>query len=175
MQLRRVITRVRDDGTASFIKEPLNRSVPIGPMDFYMLWGTEADRTVLGSSDPVSITAPYWPAHGGTRFMLVRWAPHSVAFRDEEDPADVTARADRELPGLLSYFEADSLGMHTSDTVDYGVCLEGELWLGLDEERDVRLTPGTCVVQRGTRHVWENRSDEPALMMFVLVGADRTT
>jgi ribose/xylose/arabinose/galactoside ABC-type transport system permease subunit len=36
-----------------------------------------------------------------------------------------------------------------------------------------RDAPGTCIVQRGTRHAWHNRSDKAALMMHVLVGANR--
>lgn len=173
MQLRRVITEVAADGTAHFTEETLETPVPVGPMDFFILWGTEPDRSILSAENPTAVTVPYWPGHGGTRFMFVRWAPRSRAHEESDDPAELSARVDRELPGLLGSFEADSLGMHTSDTIDYGLCLEGELWLGLDEGREVHLTPGTCVIQRGTRHVWENRSDQPALMMFVLVGADR--
>lgn len=63
--------------------------------------------------------------------------------------------------------------MHTSDTVDYGLLLEGEMWMEVDDGKEIRLEPGTCVVQRGTRHAWSNRSDAPALMMFVLVGGRR--
>jgi hypothetical protein len=46
------------------------------------------------------------------------------------------------------------------------------MWLELDDGHQVHLTPGTCVVQRGTRHAWHNRSDKPAFMMYVLIGAD---
>jgi hypothetical protein len=168
MELRRVVT-----GTAGFTEEALGDAIPVGSMDFFMLWGTESDRAKVGSQDSEAVLAPYWPAVGGTRWLLVRWAPASVAPEPAGDPGQVEAEIERHLPGLLGSFEADSLGMHTSDTIDYGVCLEGEMWLGLDEGREVHLTPGTCVVQRGTRHVWENRSDRPALMMFVLVGAER--
>jgi quercetin dioxygenase-like cupin family protein len=70
-------------------------------------------------------------------------------------------------------FEPDNPGMHTTDSVDYGICLEGEMHLELDNGQEIRLTPGACVVQQGTRHAWHNRSDKPALMCYVLIGADR--
>jgi quercetin dioxygenase-like cupin family protein len=72
----------------------------------------------------------------------------------------------------MGAFEPDQPGMHTADSVDYGLCVEGEMWLELDDGHEVQLTPGTCVVRRGTRHVWHNRSDKPAFMMYVLIGAD---
>jgi hypothetical protein len=32
---------------------------------------------------------------------------------------------------------------------------------------------GALVVQQGTRHAWHNKSDKPALMCYVLIGATR--
>jgi len=173
MKLRRVVTGVGAGDSEALTDESLDEAIPVGSMDFFQLWGTEPDKAHLGAADPEPVFAPYWPGPGGTRWLLVRWAPGSDAVEEAGDPAESQAEIERRLPGLLGSFEADSPGMHISDTIDYGICLEGELWLGLDEGREVHLTPGTCVVQRGTRHVWENRSDKPALMMFVLVGAER--
>jgi len=48
--------------------------------------------------------------------------------------------------------------------------LEGELWLELTDG-EVRLTAGDVVVQHGTRHAWRNRSDRPATLLAVLIGA----
>lgn len=63
--------------------------------------------------------------------------------------------------------------MHTTDTVDYGICVQRELWLELDDGAEERVTPGTVVVQRGTRHAWRNRGDELATMIYVSIGAQR--
>jgi mannose-6-phosphate isomerase-like protein (cupin superfamily) len=46
--------------------------------------------------------------------------------------------------------------------------LEGEISLELDTG-EVLLEPGDCVVQRGTRHAWRNRSGGPVKMMAVMV------
>jgi quercetin dioxygenase-like cupin family protein len=37
--------------------------------------------------------------------------------------------------------------MHSTDTIDDAICLEGELCLWLDNEAEVTLTPGTCVLR----------------------------
>ena len=58
--------------------------------------------------------------------------------------------------------------MHRTESVDYGVVIEGECTLVLDEG-EVPLRPGSVVVQRGTNHAWANRSGRPCRMLFVLV------
>ena len=51
--------------------------------------------------------------------------------------------------------------MHRTQSIDYGIVLEGEIWLVLDDGSQTPLGPGDVVVQRGTDHAWENRSHEP--------------
>jgi uncharacterized cupin superfamily protein len=58
--------------------------------------------------------------------------------------------------------------MHRTETVDYGIVLEGEIVLILDDA-EVPLKAGDVVVQRGTDHAWANRSDQPARMAFILL------
>src|SRR5580765_4142742 len=48
--------------------------------------------------------------------------------------------------------------MHRTRTLDYAVVIEGEVVLVLDDS-EVFLKKGDVVVQRGTDHAWENRSD----------------
>lgn len=171
MNVRRVVTAVDADGRSVIASDEAAPALEPGALPgftFFKIWGTEGETTTGAPNAP----EPYWPPVGGTRFLLVRWAPQSAVGEPVGDPAALAAEAERELPGLLASFEEGS-PMHTSDTVDYGLLLEGEMWLEVDDGQEVRLEPGTCVVQRGTRHAWTNRSDAPALMMFVLVGARR--
>jgi quercetin dioxygenase-like cupin family protein len=58
--------------------------------------------------------------------------------------------------------------MHKSHTLDYIVLLKGRVRLILDHD-EVDLKPFDVVIQRGTNHAWVNLSDEPALMMAVLL------
>ena len=60
--------------------------------------------------------------------------------------------------------------MHRTQTLDYVVMIEGELVLLL-EESEVTLKQGDVVVQRGTNHAWENRSDKLARAAFFHIDA----
>ena len=60
--------------------------------------------------------------------------------------------------------------MHRTRTLDYVVVIEGELVLLLDDS-EVVLGKGDVVVQRGTNHAWENRSDAVARMAFFHIDA----
>lgn len=48
--------------------------------------------------------------------------------------------------------------MHRTETVDYGIVIDGETMLVLDAE-EVYLQAGSVVIQRGINHAWANRSD----------------
>lgn len=64
-------------------------------------------------------------------------------------------------------------GMHTTPTVDYGLVLQDEIVLELDDGQCTQLSAGDIVIQNGTRHAWRNRSDKPVTMAFVLIGTNR--
>lgn len=173
---RLVVTGRETNGTSVFVSDqPVE---PIAPAafhgsEFYLLWGTEDGAAQVGTKPRQSTFVPYFPGVGGTRIMFLRWAPESSAPERADDPAVAAAEAAQLLPGLMDVFEPDHPGMHTTDSVDYGICLEGELYLELDNGKEVLLTPGTVVVQQGTRHAWHNRSNKTALMCYVLIGANR--
>jgi len=61
--------------------------------------------------------------------------------------------------------------MHRTRTIDYGIVLQGQVYLVL-EDSETLLQPGDIVVQRGTNHAWDNRSDAPARMVFILIHAE---
>ncbi len=60
--------------------------------------------------------------------------------------------------------------MHKTNTVDYAVVFDGEIWLELDEGKTVHLKKGAVVVQNGTRHAWRNQGTMPVTMLFFLNG-----
>ncbi len=60
--------------------------------------------------------------------------------------------------------------MHRTRTLDYVVVIEGEVVLLLDDS-EVTLKKGDVVVQRGTNHAWENRSDKTTRMAFFHIDA----
>ncbi len=60
--------------------------------------------------------------------------------------------------------------MHRTQTVDYGIVLEGELTLVVDRG-ETTIRAGDIVIQRGTNHAWENRSDKIARAAFFHIDA----
>ena len=58
--------------------------------------------------------------------------------------------------------------IHKSETVDYGILLEGERLLVLDSGT-LTMKPGDVVVQLGNWHGWTN-PNEGSLMAFVMMG-----
>lgn len=165
MQITRIVTGNRPDGTSEIVSEGPAVAVEADALPgftFYPLWATE-DHASL----PDGPTRPYFPGPDGTRLVAVTWQPAGDGHGGDGDPAEAEAL----LPGLLGVFEEGS-AFHTTDSIDYGICVAGELWLVLDDGRETRLTPGSVVVQRGTRHAWENRSDAPATMVFAQIGGD---
>ena len=61
--------------------------------------------------------------------------------------------------------EDDAPGMHVTDTLDIVTILSGELYVVL-EDCETLLRPGDTVVQRGTKHTWSNRSEEPCVLVI---------
>jgi len=59
--------------------------------------------------------------------------------------------------------------MHRTNSVDYGIVLDGELDMELDGGEVVHLKAGDVVVQRGTNHAWTNTSNRPCKMAWVLI------
>jgi quercetin dioxygenase-like cupin family protein len=139
---RRVVTGHDRRGVSVFLQDgapPVVRTAPDGAL-FYEMWGTEAAPAPIGPAGPDPTE----------RSLTVPPARNGTKIRVNEFP-----------PGVVS-------PTHRTQSVDYGIVLSGEVVLVLDQAETV-LGPGDVVVQRGTSHRWENRSDRPARMAFVLV------
>jgi mannose-6-phosphate isomerase-like protein (cupin superfamily) len=61
--------------------------------------------------------------------------------------------------------------MHRTRTLDYAIVISGEIVLHLTDS-EVTLGPGEVVVQRGTDHAWENRSNEVTRMAFFHIAGE---
>jgi mannose-6-phosphate isomerase-like protein (cupin superfamily) len=109
------------------------------------------------------------PPPGGTHWRMVEIPPDSAAPADVDINA-LIAEVNEKVPDFVAHADVSRLGMHQTETIDFGVVLSGEIWLELDEG-EVHLKPGDCVVQRGTMHAWRNRTDRPCVMSFVLIEA----
>jgi Cupin domain len=146
-------------------------------LTFYELYMTEGVPQLTGlEPDPMLKGTKAFPGPGGTMFRLVSYPPR----RPEgwKPPPGVTyatglQELSEKVPGMGDVFERDVPGMHTSDTIDYGIVVRGEMTLELDDGQKIHLRQGDCVVQNGTRHRWRNPLPEPCLMAFISVGGKR--
>jgi hypothetical protein len=146
-------------------------------LTFYELYRTEGVSALTGlEPDPMATGTKGFPGPGGTIFRLISYPPKrpegykplpGVTFE-----TGVKELSDK-LPGMGDHFEKGAPGMHTSDTIDYGVVVRGEMTLELDDGQKVHLRQGDCIVQNGTRHRWHNPLPEPCLMAFISVGGKR--
>jgi mannose-6-phosphate isomerase-like protein (cupin superfamily) len=177
MQVRRVVTGQTRDGRSAVVSDervdPITLQLLPGA-EFHRLWGSDEPVTlpVDGSGQP---PRAYFPPAGGFRFGLFTIGPDEVTLPADLDVAAALGELAEELPGLAEAMEPDHPGMHTTDTVDFDVVLSGEVWLELDDGKEVHLRPGDCVVMNGTRHAWRNRSQEPCTIAVALLGVVRAT
>jgi hypothetical protein len=177
------ITRIvtdRDNGGKSVFAE--EKALDVGTVmvmpgaELFNVWGTEEGIPVVGAGDnPPTVPFPFFPGPGASRFVVVRFPPMEGVEAPDASPEEILAEAEAKQPGLAHVFEPEGAGMHTTDSLDYGICVDGEIWLELDDGAEVQVTPGSLVVQRGTRHGWRNRTDRHCTMIFVLIGATRTS
>lgn len=61
--------------------------------------------------------------------------------------------------------------MHRTQSLDYGVVIEGEMEMILDSEETITLRRGDVCIQRGTMHQWRNPTSSWNRMLFVLIDA----
>jgi quercetin dioxygenase-like cupin family protein len=139
---RRVVTGHDERGVSVFALDgpvPMVRTAPDGAL-FCEIWSTDAMPAPIAADEPdPTLTA-----------VTVPPGPNGTKIRINVFP-----------PGTVS-------PVHRTQSVDYGIVLDGEVVLVLDDSETV-LRAGDVAVQRGTSHRWENRSQQTARMAFILV------
>jgi mannose-6-phosphate isomerase-like protein (cupin superfamily) len=173
MNVRRVVTGHDSSGKSVFVSD--EAVAPVEPMLMpgflnHPLWGGDQ-----APHFPDDGSMPHWHAYfppvGGFRFAILTFPPLSAMEDLDIDGEAAIADAEEKLPGMLGYMDPTDPGMHTTDTIDFEVVLEGTVVLELDDGAEVTLKPGDTVVQNGTRHRWKNPGDTPARMALFICGA----
>lgn len=173
MKVRRVVTGHDADGKAVVASDSevdgFRPAITPGS-EFHILWG--ADQAPQFPDDGSMTPYPmYFPPVGGFRFGIFAVPPGHRQGTPPDDLEAAAAEFEAQLPGLAAYMEPDAPGMHTTDTIDFEVILDGEVWLELDDGVEVHLRPGDTVVQNGTRHAWRNHGDTLCRIAVFLIGA----
>ncbi|SDH32916.1 cupin domain-containing protein [Pseudomonas panipatensis] len=136
---------------------------------FYEVWNSTGSPALLDNAgDPTAKPLQLSPAALGSLIRVVDIPPDSVQNQvSAEDAAACFAEIGESHAGTGKADSKHKL-MHRTETLDYGIVTEGEVWLVLDGE-EVHLRRGDIVVQRGTNHAWSNRTEQMARMVFILL------
>ncbi len=173
-RVRRVVTGHNAAGRSIFVSDgatPHVFSRTKGSAIVHELWetaGTPADNR--GNEDAIARGHRLPPPKNGSVFRVIEYPPDSVRLaaiaHEEKLPDDDSGRAaatDRNNPRHA--------GFHKTATIDYAIVLSGEIYAMMDEG-EVLLRAGDVLIQRGTNHAWSNRTNESAVVAFVLIDAD---
>ena len=175
--VRRVVTGHDETGRAVIQEDGAPPRVvriggDIGPL-FHEVWNTRETpaRIDRASGEPSENGISLAPPQGGTRIRVLDIPPE-----DERLAAmsvdEVKAHFAEVGAGDASSHSDDGSSrhhlMHRTETVDYGIVLEGEVTLILDVGETV-VRAGDIVIQRGTNHGWSNRSGTNCRIAFVLI------
>jgi len=174
--VRRVVTGHDAKGNAVIVEDTLGLRTAriggeIGPT-FYEVWNTREmpARIDRASLEPREESIVLAPPKSGTRIRVLDFPPE-----DERIKSISAEDARAHFAGIGAKDAASHKGgdsrhpfMHRTETIDYGIVLEGEITLILDEGETV-VRAGDIVIQRGTNHGWANRSGKNCRVAFILI------
>jgi mannose-6-phosphate isomerase-like protein (cupin superfamily) len=174
-QIRRVVTGHDANGKAIVISDGPAPFVHINPritgLSSIDIWRTgDMPATIVAEHDePTLGPRRQLPTKTGTVVRITRFPPETDEVRNMSVD-DARAAFD-----ALGNEEGSTFGrgghhplMHRTETIDYEIILSGEINMLLDDT-DVLLKAGDVVVQCGTNHAWNNRSDQNCDVAFVLI------
>ena len=173
--VRRILTeddaqgrsRISEDAPATAVRtvedRPGYRSVNV--------WRTEGMPLPIAAPDTIEDHVGILPPTNGTILRVIDFPP------EPKDAAEAKRRIQATFGTIFSDAAHDKRegahpGMHRTETIDYAIILEGEIWAVMDEAETLMKT-GDVMVQRGTNHAWANRSDRTARICFVLMDGKR--
>ena len=146
MKLRRIVTGHKD-GKAVVWKDdtPSNQSSRVPGLESALVWSTDSTPADYSRDEDMGARKlGIQPPPSGSRFSVLEIQPGNAAY------------------------------MHRTDSIDYVVCVAGEIEMDMDSGTAVKMSAGDVMVQRGTNHSWVNRSKAPCRLAVVLVDAKKT-
>lgn len=173
--IRRIVTgndlkgrsRIVEDAPATSI-----RTVPERPgYRAVNVWRTAETPARIGAKDGILEHQGILPPRNGTILRIIDFPP------EPSDKEELKRMLDSTFGGIYKDAAHDKRpgvhpGMHCTETVDYAIVLEGEIYAVMDEGETL-MRAGDVLIQRGTNHAWANRSGRTARIAFVLVDGTR--
>lgn len=177
---RRIVTGHDADGKAVIITDapPVRSQLVGGPggPTFFEVWHTSETPAQIHprpeETDEERLVLP--PPKNGTRIRVIEFPPEGEEIQrltGAEAAAKFKSMGDEKAS--TSKAGAPHPLMHRTETLDYGIVLEGEITMILDR-METTISAGDIVVQCGTNHAWANRSGKSCRMAFVLIDGQFT-
>jgi hypothetical protein len=173
--IRRIVTGDDTQGRSRIIEDApaaAIRTVPARPgYRAVNVWRTNETPAFISGSDTTAEHQGILPPKGGTILRIIDFPPEPA------DKAELKRMLDSTFGGIYQDAAHDKRpgvhpGMHRTETVDYAIVLEGEIYAVMDEGETL-MRAGDVLIQRGTNHAWANRSERTARIAFVLIDGTR--
>lgn len=169
--VRRIVTGHDESGRSVFLEDrpaphPFSpsHSPNVGLTNLWLLESFPASNEA-NQSDPTARPFRLEPPANGNVVRIVEFPPDKE--RNYGNQAEVFSQY-----GASDAHDkaARHPGFHKTQSVDYAIVIEGEIWALMDIGETL-MKVGDVLIQRGTNHAWANRSDSIARVLFVLNGA----
>lgn len=145
--IRRVVTIDTGQGTSKVLADgPAENVIEVNQSRVIRLWQAETVPVALPvlNDAGASAASPYVDGFRGASFYI------------------------SEIPGGEA---APVIPLHQHPTMDFIAVMEGEIYLTFPD-REVYLRAGDTLVNAGTLHTWENRSDSLCRIVVVTLAGD---
>jgi quercetin dioxygenase-like cupin family protein len=141
--VQRVVTGHNEHGRAVFKSEDVTptKMIPSGDASFLLIWTTETVPADNNDETDGRIRDAGLTLNQGSVIRIVDMLP------GKESP------------------------MHRTNSIDYGIVMEGEIELELEDGAKRTVRQGGIIIQRGTNHLWRNTSDKVTRIAFILIEA----
>lgn len=129
-------------------------------------------RAVFKSED---VTPTKFIPSGDASFLLV-WTTETVPA-DNNDETDGRHRDagltlnQGSVIRVVDMLPHQQSPMHRTNSIDYGIVLQGEIELELEDGAKKTVREGGVIIQRGTNHLWRNTTDKVCRIAFILIEA----
>jgi hypothetical protein len=172
---RRIVTGFDAAGRSCIIEDGVSPAMQLMPgragYRNSNIWRTLESPAPVSAPDSILEHRGVLPPRRGTVLRVIDIPPES------RDPTEARRQTQAVFAAMFAdaHHEADHArhpGMHTTDTIDYAILLQGEL-VAILEEGETLMRAGDILIQRGTHHAWANRSESIARIAFILIDGER--
>ena len=135
--------------------------------------GHDANGRAIVKSEDVT---PTTMIPSGDASFLLMWTTATVPADNNDETDGRHREAGLTLEGgsvirIVDMLPGKASPMHRTNSIDYGIVLQGEIELELEDGVKTTVRQGGVIIQRGTNHLWRNTTDEVCRIVFILIEA----